>query len=250
MTGEEKKIVQGCRQTTAPVTVDPADEFRDFAYIVSHDMAGPVRSIIGFSELLTEAASTLPKEEDRLHLELVMESAQKLNEMIQGLLAFSRLNTVARAPGVVDLEMIVARCHMELQPKLDATGGTLIYPPMPEVIADPNRMFTVFYALVDNAIKFRRDGLSPEIRVLAVDCGDVWEFGVSDNGIGIDPMFYDDIFRPLRKLHTDDAYPGVGMGLTLARKIVAQHGGTMSLEPSPSGGTTVWFSMPKMAPKA
>ncbi len=250
MNGKEKKIVQGCRQTTAPAVVDPAEEFRDFAYIVSHDMAGPVRSIIGFSEMLTEAASTLPKEEDRLHLELVMESAGKLNEMIQGLLAFSRLNTVARAPQVVDLEMIVARCHMELQPKLDATGGQLIYPPLPEVVADPNRMFTLFSALIDNAIKFRRDGAAPDIRILAVDCGDVWEFGVSDNGIGIDPMFYDDIFRPMRKLHTDEAYPGVGMGLTLARKIVLQHGGNMNIEPSPSGGTTVWFSLPKMPAKA
>ena len=237
--------MQGCRQTVAQAPIDPADEFRDFAYIVSHDMAGPVRSIIGFSDMLTEAASTLPKEEDRLHLELVLESAQKLNEMIQGLLAFSRLNTVARAPQVVDLEMIVARCHMELQPKLDATGGQLIYPPLPEVVADPNRMFTLFSALIDNAIKFRRDGAAPDIRVLAVDCGDVWEFGVSDNGIGIDPMFYDDIFRPLRKLHTDDAYPGVGMGLTLARKIVIQHGGNIELEPSDNGGLAVYFSLAK-----
>ena len=241
--------MQGCRQITAPIVSDAAEEFRDFAYIVSHDLAGPVRSVVGFSELLTETATTLPKEEDRLHLELVLESAQKLNEMIQGLLAFSRLNTVARAPETVDLEMIVARCHMELQPKLDATGGNLIYPPLPEVTADPKRMFTLFHALIDNAIKFRRDGLAPEIRILSVDCGDAWEFGVSDNGIGIDPMFYDDVFRPLRKLHTDDAYPGVGMGLTLARKIVAQHGGGMSIEPSSTGGTTVWFSLPKTPAK-
>ena len=238
--------MQGCRQTIAAPVIDPAEEFRDFAYIVSHDMAGPVRSIVGFSDLLLESASTLPREEDRLHLELVLESAGKLNEMIQGLLAFSRLNTVARAPESVDLEMIVARCHMEMQTKLDATGGTLVYPPMPEIIADPKRMFTLFCQLIDNAIKFRRDGLAPEVRILAVDCGDVWEFGVSDNGIGIDPMFYDDIFRPMRKLHTDEAYPGAGMGLTLARKIVFQHGGTVSIEPSPAGGTTVWFSLSKM----
>ena len=242
--------MQGCRPTVAPITVDAAEEFRDFAYIVSHDMAGPVRSILGFAELLSESAATLPKEEDRLHLDLVVESAGKLGDMIQGLLAFSRLNTVARAPETVDLEMIVARCHMELQPKLDATNGNLIYPPLPEITADPKRMYTLFHALIDNAIKFRREGLPPEVRVLAVDCNDVWEFGVSDNGIGIDPMFYDDVFRPLRKLHTDDAYPGVGMGLTLARKIVAQHGGGMTIEPSSTGGTTVWFSLPKTPPKA
>lgn len=241
--------MQGCRVTSAPPAIDTEGEFRDFAYIVSHDMAGPVRSILGFSQLLTETASTLPKEEDRLHLELVMESAEKLREMIEGLLGFSRLNTVARAPVAVDLEMVVARCHMELQVKLDTVGGVLIYPPMPEIVADPKRMHTLFYQLLDNAIKFRRDGLPPEIRVQAVDCGDAWEFGISDNGIGIDPMFYDDVFRPLRKLHTDEAYPGAGMGLTLARKIVIQHGGNMAIEPSPSGGTTVWFSLAKTPPR-
>ncbi|MBW8882357.1 MAG: sensor histidine kinase, partial [Asticcacaulis sp.] len=189
--------------------------------------------------------NTAPTEEDKLHLELVIESGQKLNDMIQGLLAFSRLNTVARAPEKVDLEIILARCHMELQAKLDATGGQLVYPPMPTVSADPARMFTLFHAVLDNAIKFRKYGIPPDVRVSVTDCPDRWEFSVEDNGIGIDPMFYDDVFRPLRKLHTDDAYPGVGMGLTLARKIVIQHGGNIWIEPSPLGGTAVCFSLAK-----
>lgn len=239
------RSMQGCREIQAPVQIDIAEEFKDFAYIVSHDLAGPVRSVVGFSQLLTERVNTAPSEEDRLHLELIIESGQKLNDMIQGLLAYSRLNTVARAPEKVDLEIILARCHMELQAKLDATGGQLVYPPMPTVMADPARMYTLFLSVLDNAIKFRKYGIAPDIRVSVTECPNRWDFAVEDNGIGIDPMFYDDVFRPLRKLHTDDAYPGVGMGLTLARKIVLQQGGQIWLEPSPLGGTAVCFSLSK-----
>ena len=178
--------------------------------------------------------------------ELIVDSGQKLTEMIQGLLAFSRLNTVPRVSTVCDLEIVMARCYMEAQPRLDATKGLLNYPRMPEITADPARMFTLFYAVIDNALKFRRDDAAPDIRIQVEEKPDCWLFRVSDNGVGIDPMFYDDVFRPLRKLHTDDAYPGVGMGLTLARKIVIQHGGQIWLEPSGrGGGLMVAFTLTK-----
>jgi light-regulated signal transduction histidine kinase (bacteriophytochrome) len=240
---------QGCEDVAVTTVSDPEDEFRDFAYIVSHDLAGPVRSIVGFSQMLTEKVDALPNEEDRLHMELIIESGQKLNEMIQGLLAFSRLNTVPRAPELVDLEITLARCHMELQGRLDACKGQLTYPHMPEVVADNGRMYTLFYFLLDNAVKFRRHDVAPDIRVFVEEHPDYWEFCVTDNGIGIDPMFYDDVFRPMRKLHTDEAYPGVGMGLTLARKIVLQHGGGIHIEAAPSGGAAVVFTIAKVAAK-
>jgi light-regulated signal transduction histidine kinase (bacteriophytochrome) len=240
--------MQGARELLAPAIVDVDDEFRDFAYIVSHDLAGPVRSIVGFSQILAEQADKLDNEEDRLHLDLVIESGERLNEMIQGLLAFSRLNTVSRPVEMVDLEMILAKCHMALQMRLDNSKGQLTYPKMPEVRGDPSRLYTLFYALLDNALKFRRDGVPPDIRVYFEESANQWDFCIADNGIGIDPMFYDDVFRPLRKLHTDEAYSGVGMGLTLARKIVIQHGGNIELEPSDSGGLAVYFSLSKTPP--
>ncbi len=240
--------MQGCRELLAPAVVDPVDEFRDFAYIVSHDLAGPVRSIVGFSQILAEQADKLDNEEDRLHLELVIESGEKLNDMIQGLLSFSRLNTVSRTIETVDLEMVLARCHMALQTRLDNSKGQLTYPKMPEVKGDPQRLYTLFYALLDNALKFRRDGAAPDIRVYVEECAERWDFCVMDNGIGIDPMFYDDVFRPLRKLHTDEAYSGVGIGLTLARKIVLQHGGNIGIEPGDNGGTAICFYLSKNPP--
>lgn len=231
---------------TARTTTDAEEEFRDFAYIVSHDLAGPVRSMVAFSQILKEQIGQNLTDDDQLHLDLIVDSGQKLTEMIQGLLAFSRLNTVPRVSTVCDLEIVMARCYMEAQPRLDATKGLLNYPRMPEITADPARMFTLFYAVIDNALKFRRDDAAPDIRIQVEEKPDCWLFRVSDNGVGIDPMFYDDVFRPLRKLHTDDAYPGVGMGLTLARKIVIQHGGQIWLEPSGrGGGLMVAFTLTK-----
>ncbi len=240
--------MQDAQEVTTRAVSNAEDEFRDFAYIVSHDLSGPVRSIVGFSQLLTETIDKLPNEEDRLHLELVLESGHKLNEMIQGLLVFSRLNTVPRNPETVDLEITLARVHMELQSLIDMTKTQLTYPRMPEVVADAGRMFSLFYFIIENSIKFRRRDTAPDIRVFIDERATEWEFCITDNGIGIDPMFYDDVFRPLRKLHTDEAYPGVGMGLTLARKIVIQHGGDIHIEASPSGGTAVVFTLSKTGP--
>ena len=238
--------MQDQQYRTTLTDMDPADEFKDFAYIVSHDLAGPVRSMVGFSQLLKEKLATVESEQDRLHLDLVIESGQKLNDMIQGLLAFSRLNTVARAPVLLELEMIVARCYMMLEPRLDASKGHFNYPRMPEIVADSNEMFTLFYALLDNAIKFRKPDTPPDIRInVDEEASTHWRFTISDNGIGIDPIFYDDVFRPLRKLHTDEAYAGVGMGLTLARKIVRQNGGQMWLETARQGGLAVCFTLPR-----
>ncbi|MDV6329487.1 sensor histidine kinase [Asticcacaulis sp. 201] len=224
---------------------DPAEEFKDFAYIVSHDLAGPVRSMVAFSQLLKESLPTPETPEDQLHLELIIESGQKLGDMIGGLLAFSRLNTVPRSRALVELEIVVARCYMQLQAQLDATKGHFNYPRMPEVMADSQQMHTVFFSLLDNAIKFRKPDQAPDIRIRCDKGSDFWEFSISDNGIGIDPIFYDDVFRPLRKLHTDEVYPGVGMGLTLTRKIILAHGGNIWLEPSEMGGLKVSFSLPR-----
>ncbi len=237
--------MQEQRHITMPAPSDPAEEFKDFAYIVSHDLAGPVRSMVAFSQILKENLKSADSEEDKLHLELVIESGQKLGEMIQGLLAFSRLNTVPKQRTLVELEVVVARCYMMLQSKLDASKGHFNYPRMPEVLGDAAQLQTVFYNLFDNALKFHKPDQAPDIRVRVDSTSQGWEFSISDNGIGIDPLFYDDVFRPLRKLHTDEAYPGAGMGLTLVRKIVLAHGGEIWLEPSELGGLKVSFTIPK-----
>lgn len=224
--------------------MDPAEEFKDFAYIVSHDLAGPVRSLVEFSRLLVEQAPVPETDDARTNLSMVLESGEKLQEILHGLLQFSRLNTVPRLDQKVDLEEIVARVHMNRQTDLDMIRGTLNPGNLPEVSGDPNRLYQLFYMLIDNAIKFRRRNQPLVIDIGCEETEQAFWISITDNGIGIDPMFHDDVFRPLRKLHNDDVYDGAGMGLTLARKIVLMHGGQIGIGSS-DDGTAISFSLPK-----
>lgn len=224
--------------------MDPAEEFKDFAYIVSHDLAGPVRSLVEFSRLLVEQAPVPETDDARTNLSMVLESGEKLQEILHGLLQFSRLNTVPRLDQKVDLEEIVARVHMNRQTDLDMIRGTLNPGNLPEVSGDPNRLYQLFYMLIDNAIKFRRRNQPLVIDIGCEETEQAYWISTTDNGIGIDPMFHDDVFRPLRKLHNDDVYDGAGMGLTLARKIVLMHGGQIGIGSS-DDGTAISFSLPK-----
>lgn len=224
--------------------MDPAEEFKDFAYIVSHDLAGPVRSLVEFSRLLVEQAPVPETDDARTNLSMVLESGEKLQEILHGLLQFSRLNTVPRLDQKVDLEEIVARVHMNRQTDLDMIRGTLNPGNLPEVSGDPNRLYQLFYMLIDNAIKFRRRNQPLVIDIGCEETEQAYWISLTDNGIGIDPMFHDDVFRPLRKLHNDDVYDGAGMGLTLARKIVLMHGGQIGIGSS-DDGTAISFSLPK-----
>nr|WP_303657444.1 ATP-binding protein [Asticcacaulis aquaticus] len=224
--------------------MDPAEEFKDFAYIVSHDLAGPVRSLVEFSRLLVEQAPVPQTDEAKTNLSMVLESGEKLQEILQGLLQFSRLNTVPRLNQKVDLEEVVARVHMNRQEDLDMIKGTLNHSKLPEVSGDPNRLYQLFYMLIDNAIKFRSHERPLSIDIACEDTERDYWISIADNGLGIDPMFYDDVFRPLRKLHTDELYDGSGMGLTLARKIAIMHGGQIGIGSSETG-TVISFSLPK-----
>ncbi|ESQ78606.1 ATP-binding protein [Asticcacaulis sp. YBE204] len=224
--------------------MDPAEEFKDFAYIVSHDLAGPVRSLVEFSRLLVEQAPVPQTDEAKTNLSMVLESGEKLQEILQGLLQFSRLNTVPRLTQKVDLEEVVARVHMNRQEDLDMIKATLNHTRLPEVTGDPNRLYQLVYMLVDNAIKFRSHERPLTIDIACEDTERDYWLSIADNGLGVDPMFYDDVFRPLRKLHTDDIYDGPGMGLTLARKIVIMHGGQIGIGSSETG-TVISFSLPK-----
>ncbi|WP_343683729.1 ATP-binding protein [Asticcacaulis sp.] len=231
-------------QIRSMTEMDPAEEFKDFAYIVSHDLAGPVRSLVEFSRLLVEQAPVPETDDARTNLSMVLESGEKLQEILHGLLQFSRLNTVPRLDQKVDLEEIVARVHMNRQTDLDMIRGTLNPGNLPEVSGDPNRLYQLFYMLIDNAIKFRRRNQPLVIDIGCEETEQAYWISITDNGIGIDPMFHDDVFRPLRKLHNDDVYDGAGMGLTLARKIVLMHGGQIGIGSS-DDGTSISFSLPK-----
>lgn len=222
---------------------DLAQEFRDYAYIVSHDLGTPVRLMVEFARLLAERQSAFADEEDRLLLGEIMGNGEKLRSMMQGLLSYSRLNTLAAPHIAVDTQKIAEHCRMVMQDKLRPVRGKLTVAGLPSLKADPDQLMQLFNLLVDNAIKFARPGVPPEISLTAKQDGGLWLFSVRDNGIGIDELYRARIFKPFQKLHLDDEYPGIGMGLSLARKIVNLHGGRIWIQESSPTGTLVQFTL-------
>jgi light-regulated signal transduction histidine kinase (bacteriophytochrome) len=231
----------------APVVLDElglAEEFSDFAYSVSHDLWGPAQAVVAFTRLLESEQSRAFSEDGQLYFSLIVDNGRKLQEMLDGLLIYSRLNTIARSIGKIDCNTLLARCWAQLETETKLLNARLEFADLPQICADPAQIAQLFYHLIDNAVKFRDPNKPVHVRVSATREGKDFLFTFRDDGIGIEEEFYDDIFRIFRKLHADEEYPGRGVGLALARKIVAQHGGKIWVTSVPGQGSVFQFMLP------
>jgi light-regulated signal transduction histidine kinase (bacteriophytochrome) len=167
-----------------------------------------------------------------------------MQTLIQDLLAYSRVNTKRQELRPTDTEEVLAAVERNLDLQLSEAGAVLTRDPTPEVLADPLQLEQVLMNLVSNAIKFRRPDEPLRIHVGASRMNGFWEFSVSDNGIGIEPEYFEKIFVIFQRLHTKDAYPGTGIGLAIVKRIIDRHGGTIRVESTPGEGTTFFFTLP------
>jgi len=229
----------------APPAPDLAQEFRDYAYIVSHDLGAPARLMVEFARLLGERQSAFAEEEDRALLSEIINNGERLKTMMQGLLSFSRLNTLAAPHVPIDTQKIAEHCRLLTQDKLGQAGGRLEIGPLPRLMGDADQILQLFNFLIGNSVKFRRDGIAPVISVSAERQGGHWTFSVRDNGIGIEPEYREKVFKPFQKLHGEGVFPGAGMGLSLARKIVTLHDGRIWIADPQGAGTVVKFTLPE-----
>jgi light-regulated signal transduction histidine kinase (bacteriophytochrome) len=235
----------------SPMPVAPPDaaykiasDFRDYAYSVSHDLGAPVRAMVEFSRLLnSEHAATL-NAEGREYLSLIVESGKKLQKMMDGLLQYSRLNTLARPFSRVNLNHALENCRTILSPRLAETGGAIESTVLPVVDGDNEQIAQLLLVLLANALTYQKSGNVPQIMVSASRQEGFWYIAVADNGIGVPTSFHQRIFQLFQRLHTEEEYPGIGMGLTLAQKIIEHHGGKIWCESVPGTGATFLFSLP------
>jgi light-regulated signal transduction histidine kinase (bacteriophytochrome) len=221
-----------------------AQELKDFVYIVSHDFSAPLRGIVEFSKLLKTEQREALNDEGKEYLSLIIESGEKLQNMLAGLLEYSRLNTASKPLSMVDCNDILNNCRSTLQDKITTTGAQIDIAQLPTVAAEPEKLTRLFLALLDNALKFHAAGVAPYISVSAEKQDKSWLFTVRDNGIGIDQEFHKRIFQPFQRLHADKEYPGIGMGLTLVKKIVGQQGGEIWINPAAGQGSAFMFTLP------
>ena len=172
-----------------------------------------------------------------------LDGALRMQRLIDDLLAFSRVSTRGAAFEAIDANAVLARALASLKLAVDESGATITAEGLPTVAADPGQLEHLLLNLLSNALKFRGRE-APRVHVSAARHDGMWEFRVRDNGIGIEPQYFDRIFVIFQRLHGRDAYPGTGIGLAISKKIVERHGGHIWVESTPGRGTTFCFTLP------
>jgi PAS domain S-box-containing protein len=218
-------------------------ELAEFAYVASHDLSEPLRTITGYLQLLRRRHGDRLGEEANDYVARAIDSAGRLRTMIDDVLAYSRAGRSERASEWVDMGAIVSTIAVNIaetrdpHPEIEWNG-------LPTVAGETRQLTQLLQNLLSNAIKFVPPGRVPHVCVSAVRDGPCWCFCVDDNGIGIDPEDAEKIFGMFQRLHTRDSYPGTGIGLAIARKVVEHHGGHIWAEPRLGGGTRMAFTLP------
>ncbi|MBK4728898.1 response regulator [Oxynema sp. CENA135] len=219
-------------------------ELEQFAYVVSHDLQSPLQSIIGFVDLLAYKYKNKLDEKANRYIYFIEDGAKRMQQLIQGLLAYSRVGRKGGEFEPVDCKAIVDAVTHNLSASIAASDAEIICHALPEAIADPLQLSQVFQNLIGNAIKFCRPEEPPKVEISAERKDDQWLFKVSDNGIGIEAEYFQRIFEIFQRLHTPEEYPGTGIGMAICKKIVERHGGQIWVESTVNVGTTFYFTLP------
>ena len=213
-------------------------ELDQFASIASHDLQEPLRKVRTFTERVTATESEALSERGRDYLQRAGASAERMQRLIEDLLKFSRVTTQSRPFVAVDLEEVAREVVEDLDEQVAAAGAVVHIGALPTISADAGQMRQLMQNLISNGLKFRRDGVRPEIDINATTQEGWVKLIVHDNGIGFDPQYASRIFRVFERLHGRASYPGTGIGLALCLKIAERHGGTVLAESVPGQGST------------
>jgi chemotaxis family two-component system sensor kinase Cph1 len=179
----------------------------------------------------------------RTFMHFAMDGSLRMKELIDDLLQYSRVGSMPIKLTEIDMNEVAMAVERDLQAAIVGSGAELVFHNLPTVRADRRQMKQLLTNLISNAIKFRSD-VPSRVEISAVTYGNQYVFSVSDNGIGIDPKHADRLFRMFSRLHSRDEYPGTGIGLAIAKKIVERHGGKIWFESEPGEGTTFFFTIP------
>jgi PAS domain S-box-containing protein len=223
-------------------------ELEQFAYIASHDLRAPLRSLTGFSQLLQKRYGDRMEGEAAEFLGYITSSAKQMEHLIDDLLAFSRVSRVEQALVAVDCEALLAKVQQQLKAVIEARRARITHEPLPAVMGIEHELMQLFQNLISNGLKFQ-PGAAPTVHVGVSAEGAGWHFRVVDRGIGVPSEYHDKIFLIFQRLHSTEEYEGTGVGLAICKKIVEHHGGRIWIESEPGKGSTFHFTL-KAVPAA
>jgi PAS domain S-box-containing protein len=239
---KRKQTEDALRQLAADLACSNA-ELEQFAYVASHDLQEPLRAVSGCVQLLQQRyQGQLDARADELIAHTV-DGSSRMQTLIRDLLAYARVSTRGRELEPIDSETVLKEALSNLATVIQESRGVVTHGPLPTVAADPTQLLQVFQNLVGNALKYRGNR-PPEVRIDAEHRAGAWQFTVRDNGIGIEPQYFERIFGIFQRLHTRKEYPGTGIGLALCKKIIERHGGRIWVASQPGEGSTFCFTIP------
>lgn len=218
-------------------------DLEEFAYTASHDLQEPIRMIKSYTQLLEMKNKEQLDESSNQYLSFISDGATRMQQLVDDLLKYSRVSTTKRQFEIVDCNQVVNNVLKDLKFRIEDEKADVKVDELPTIRGDETQLRQLFQNFLHNALKFRSEKL-PEINICCVRKNNQWLFSISDNGIGIEPMFYERIFVIFQRLHERDKYPGTGIGLALCKKIVERHGGQVCVDSEIGKGTTFYFTMP------
>lgn len=235
----EQKIEQKSKELTAI-----NQELENFAYVASHDLQEPLRTIASFIQILDKRYGQTLDEDGQQFMGFVVDGAKRMQLLIRDLLEYSRVNRFNTDYEKVDLNEVFETVNRVLKEKIDDSDAVLLAENLPVIQGNKIQLTQVFQNMVDNAIKFRGKS-KPEVTITVEEQPGKWLICVKDNGIGISPEYFQRIFVIFQRLHTREEYSGTGIGLALCKKIIERHGGEIWVESGKRKGTTFYFTIRK-----
>jgi PAS domain S-box-containing protein len=244
----ERKRMEGALEEKARELERSNQELEQFAYIASHDLQEPLRMIASYTQLLERRYKDKLEPDALQFISYAVDGASRMQTLINDLLAYSRVGTRAKAFVSIDCGEVVKKALKNLEIAIEESSAKISVGELPQVLGDATQLTQLFQNLVGNAIKFRGDK-PPVIQISATPetegAAPVWHLSVHDEGIGIEPQYFERIFVIFQRLHTREEYPGTGIGLAVCKKIVERHGGRIWVESESGKGSTFHFTFPR-----
>ena len=224
------------------------DELEQFAYVASHDLQEPLRMVTSYLQLIEQRYADKLDKDGHEFIHYAVDGASRMKTLIQDLLTYSRVQRSKIEFEFLDIQDTLEQALLVLSLRIEDSQAEITYDPLPELQGNSAQMIQLFQNLIGNAIKFRSDD-TPKVHISAKQKGRYYCFSVRDNGIGIEEAYQKRIFVLFQRLHAREEYEGTGLGLTICKKIVENHGGRIWVKSQPGEGTTFYFNIPVNQPQ-